>query len=117
LKEKLCVHVPFSVYLGWVTIATIANIAVTLVSVGWDGFGLSLQTWAIFVLALALILDLAVVGTRKDIAYSLVFIWALAGIAVNQAANSSIVLTAEIAVTIIAVALTTTVAFSRLRRK
>jgi hypothetical protein len=68
-------------------------------------------------LALALILDLAVVGTRKDIAYSLVFIWALAGIAVNQAANSSIVLTAEIAVTIIAVALTTTVAFSRLRRK
>jgi hypothetical protein len=95
LKEKLCVHVPFSVYLGWVTIATIANIAVTLVSVGWDGFGLSLQTWAILVLAVALILDLVVVATRRDIAYSLVFIWALAGIAVNQTANASIVLTAE----------------------
>ena len=117
LKEKLCVHVPFSVYLGWVTIATIANISVTLVSVGWDGFGLSLQTWAILVLAVALILDLAVVATRRDIAYSFVFIWALVGIGVNQAANPSIVLTSEIAVVIIAVVLVITVAFSRLRKK
>jgi benzodiazapine receptor len=116
LKEKMCVHLPFSVYLGWVTIATIANIAVTLVSVGWDGFGLSLETWAILVLAVALILDLAVIVTRRDIAYSLVFIWALAGIAVNQTANPSIVLTSGIAITIIAVALVITVAFSRIRR-
>ena len=98
-------QVPFSVYLGWVTIATIANIAVTLVLLGWDGFGLSLQTWAIIVLTLALILNLAVIATRKDIAYSLVFIWALAGIAINQTANLSIVLTAEIAIAIIAIAL------------
>jgi hypothetical protein len=117
LKEKLCVHVPFSVYLGWVTIATIANIAVTLVSAGWDGFGLSLQTWAILVLAVALILDLAVIATRRDIAYSLVFIWALAGIAVNQIANPSIALTAEIGITIITIALAITFAFSRLHRK
>jgi benzodiazapine receptor len=116
LKEKLCVHLPFSVYLGWVTIATIANIAVTLVSLGWDGFGLSLQTWAILVLAIALIIDLVVLATRSDIAYSLVFIWALAGIAVNQTANPSIVLTAEVAVAIIAVALPITLAFSRLRK-
>jgi translocator protein len=117
LKEKLCVHVPFSVYLGWVTIATIANISVTLVSVGWDGFGLSLQTLAILVLAVALILDLAVIATRRDIAYSFVFIWALVGIGINQVANPSIVLTSEIAVAIIAVVLVITVAFSRLHKK
>jgi benzodiazapine receptor len=117
LKEKLFVHVPFSVYLGWVSIATIANIAATLVSVGWDGFGLNLETWAILVLALALILDLAVIATRRDIAYSLVFIWALAGISVNQTANPSIVLTAEIAIAIIAVALVIANVFSWLRRK
>jgi uncharacterized membrane protein YcaP (DUF421 family) len=46
----------------------------------------------------------------------LVFIWALAGIAVNQTANPSIVLTAGIAIVIIAVALAITVAFSRIRR-
>ena len=89
----------------------------TLVSVGWDGFGLSLETWAILVLALALILDLAVIATRRDIAYSLVFIWALAGISVNQTANPSIVLTAEIAIAIIAVALVIANVFSWLRRK
>ena len=117
LKEKLCVHVPFSVYLGWVTIATIANISITLVSVGWAGFGLSLQTWAILVLAVALILDLAVVATRRDIAYSLVFIWALAGISVNQSTNSTIVLTCEIAIAVIVAALAISVALSHLRKK
>ncbi len=117
LKEKLCVHVPFSVYLGWVTIATIANISVALVSLGWDGFGLSLQVWAILVLTVALILDLAVLATRRDIAYSLVFIWALVGIGVNQTANPSIVLATEVAVAVIAIALVMTVVFSRLHKK
>jgi benzodiazapine receptor len=117
LKEKLLVHVPFSVYLGWVTIATIANIAVTLVSVGWDGFGLSLQTWAILVLAVALILDLVVIATRRDIAYSLVFIWALAGIAINQTANPAIVLTGEISIMIIAASLAIAITFTRIRKK
>jgi hypothetical protein len=102
---------PFSVYLGWVTIATIANIAVMLVSIGWDGFGISLQTWAILVLAVAVLIDLIVIATRKDIAYSLVFIWALAGIAVNQLPNPTIVLTVEVAIVIIAVALAITAVF------
>ncbi|MCW4000749.1 MAG: tryptophan-rich sensory protein [Candidatus Bathyarchaeota archaeon] len=117
LKEKLCVHVPFSVYLGWVTIATIANIAVTLTASGWDGLGLSMQTWAIVVLALALIIDLAVIVTRRDIAFSLVFIWALAGIAVNQTSYPNVALTAEIAIVVIAVALALAVAVTRLRRR
>jgi len=90
---------------------------VTLVSVGWDGFGLSLQTWAILVLAVALIIDLAVIATRRDIAYSLVFIWALAGIAVNQTANPAIVLTGEISIAIIAASLAITITFTRIRKK
>jgi translocator protein len=113
LKEKLCVQVPFSVYLGWVTIATIANIAVTLVSVNWDGLGISLETWAVLVLAVAVIIDLIVIVTRRDIAYSLVFIWALVGIAVNQAANATILLTAEVGVAIISVGLVISIAMSR----
>ncbi|MEM2098897.1 MAG: TspO/MBR family protein [Candidatus Bathyarchaeia archaeon] len=116
LKEKLCVHVPFSVYLGWITIATFANIAVTLVSIGWDGFGLSPETWAILILTIALILDLLVTATRKDIAYSAVFLWALAGIAVNQTANPLIALTAEVAIAIIAVAIIVTTALAWHRR-
>jgi benzodiazapine receptor len=116
-REKLCVHVPFSVYLGWATIATIANIAVTLVSLGWDGFGIPLETWAILVLAVALIIDLAVIVTRRDIAYSLVFVWALAGIAANQSAHATIVLTAAVAIVIIVATLAATWALHKLRHK
>lgn len=116
LQEKLAVQVPFSVYLGWLSIATIANISVTLVSVNWDGFGLSLETWAVLVLVVALILDLIVIVTRRDIAYSLVFIWALVGIAVNKT-NGNIILTAEVAAIIIAVALVVTLGLQRFKRK
>jgi translocator protein len=117
LKERLLVHVPFSVYLGWITIASIANVASALVQISWDGFGLSAETWAIAVLALALIIALAMILTRRDIAYSLVIVWALAGIAINQNAYPNIVLTAEVAIVIIVVALVATLVFYRVRRR
>lgn len=117
LKERLLVHVPFSVYLGWITIASIANVASALVSVGWDGFGLSAETWAIAVLALALIIALAMILTRRDIAYCLVIVWALAGIAINQTAYPNIVLTAEVAIAVIAAVLIVTLVFYRVRRR
>ena len=80
-------------------------------SVGWDGFGLSAETWAIAVLALALIIALAMILTRRDIAYTLVIVWALAGIAINQNAYPNIVLTAEVAIVVIVVALVATLGF------
>jgi benzodiazapine receptor len=116
LKENLLVRLPFSVYLGWITIATIANVSAALVSVSWDGFGLSPQTWAILVLAVAVVITLAVIVTRKDVAYSLVVIWALAGIAVKQSLYPDIVLTAEVAIAIVVVALVVTLIAYRLRR-
>ena len=79
-REKLAVYVPFSVYLGWITIASIANVATTLVSLNWGGFGLSAQTWAILIVVLVLIITALVIVTRRDIAYSLVIIWALLNI-------------------------------------
>lgn len=45
LRVKLTTHLPFSVYLGWITVATAANVAAALVSLGWDGFGLPQETW------------------------------------------------------------------------
>lgn len=105
LTEKLCVYLPFSVYLGWITIASIADVAAALVSVRWDGFGLSAQTWAIVAMSIALIATLAVIFARRDIAYSLVIDWAIAGIAVKQSNDQNIVLTAEIAIVVIFVAL------------
>ena len=116
LKERLFVHLPFSVYLGWITVASIANVSSALVSIQWDGFGLAGDLWAVLVIAVALLITLVVIATRKDIAYSLVLVWALIGIAVNQSAYQNIVMAAEASAIIIIVALAAVLAVSKLKR-
>ena len=104
-KEKFSVHVPFSVYLGWITVASIANVAAAAVSLDLNGLGLGEVTWTVLVIIIALIITLGVIVTRKDVAYSLVLVWALVGIVVKQSANQSIVLTAGASVAVILIAL------------
>jgi hypothetical protein len=117
LKDKLCVHLPFSVYLGWITMASIANVAAALVSVRWNGFGLSVETWAIAAMSIALIVTLIVIAARKDAAYSLVVVWALAGIAVKQSTHPNIVAVAEVAIAVILIASALSIAVGRWRHK
>jgi hypothetical protein len=50
LQEKLLISTPFSIYFGWITVATIANITVFLVSIGWAGFGISDFIWTCIIL-------------------------------------------------------------------
>jgi len=117
LREKLLVHVPFSVYLGWITIATIANVSAALVSVNWDGFGINPQTWALIVLGGALAIALTVIVTRRDIAYSLVIVWALAGIAVKQSMYGNIITLAEVGIVLVLVVLALALIVYRLRQR
>lgn len=93
LKERIAFHLPFSVYLGWITIATIANFSATLVSIDWDGFGIAFDVWAILIGIIALLIVSMVLIRRKDIAFALVAIWAFVGIAVKQSANQIVVTT------------------------
>jgi hypothetical protein len=117
LREKLAIHLPFSVYLGWITVASIADVAATLVHYNWNGFGISPQTWAILVVAVALIITVLMLATRKDIAYALVIIWALVGIGVNHSGNQTIVTLTEAGAVIVAVALIVVVLVTKLRKK
>jgi translocator protein len=87
--ERWLFRVPFSVYLGWITVATIANVTAALVKAGWTGFGLQPQFWAVTVVVVAALVTGAVLLTRRDVAYSLVIVWALAGIALKRSADSS----------------------------
>ena len=104
--QKLCVHLPFSVYLGWITIASIANVAAALVSVSWDGFGFGAEAWTVIAMGIGLIVTLIVITARRDYAFSLVVVWALAGISVKQnTADSLVALVAQEAIVIILVAL------------
>jgi len=80
--QRYLVHLPFSVYLGWITIATIANVTALLVSNGW---GLDQQQlWAVTVIIVGVAVALSVLFTRKDIYYSLVVDWALLGILLKR---------------------------------
>jgi translocator protein len=115
IREKLAVHLPFSVYLGWITIASIANVAVTLVSVGWAGFGISQATWATLVVVVALLISILVLVTRRDLAYALVIIWALVGIAAKQSGTPAIVTLTQAGAALVAVASAATL-LTRLRR-
>jgi len=116
LKERICVHLPFSVYLGWISIATIANVSVALTAAGWDGWGIADATWAVAIIAVALVLTLAVLATRRDVAFSLVVVWALVGILSKQSDFQNIVLAAEVCIAIILLAVVAVVLVSRLKR-
>ena len=79
-RDYLFIGLPFSIYFGWITIATIANVTVLLVSIGWEGLGLAETTWTVVVLAVGLIIATATMIKNRDIAYGLVIVWAYAGI-------------------------------------
>jgi hypothetical protein len=83
LAEKLAVRILFSIYLGWITVATIANVTSLLDYLKWNGFGISAVTWMGIMLAAVLVITTLMNFTRRDLAYTLVILWALAGIAIK----------------------------------
>jgi hypothetical protein len=101
--EYWSVDVLFSVYLGWITVATVANITDWLYFVGWAGFGISAPVWAVIMLAVASLLGLAMAITRRDVGYLAVLIWAFIGIALKQTPAPVVVTSAWIAAALITV--------------
>lgn len=82
--EKWLVHITFSIYLGWITVATIANITTLLDYLEWGGWGISPEVWTLLMLAAATVISGIMSFTRADIAYTLVLIWAFIGITVKH---------------------------------
>lgn len=83
-RHKWFVSIPLSIYLGWISVATIVNVALVLYNLGWQGWGISPEVWT----ALALVAGAAIAATvsiqRADIAFVLVIVWAFIAIAVRQ---------------------------------
>jgi hypothetical protein len=83
--ETWAARVPFSIYLGWITVATIANITELLYFLNWNGFGIAPKVWMWIILAAVIVIDALMNFSRRDIAYTAVILWALAGIAIKFA--------------------------------
>jgi len=104
-QEKLLVRVPFSVYLGWISVATIANASIVLYTLGWNGFGIAPVIWTVLMVVIAAVLAIATIVLRNDIAFALVIVWALIGIAVARAGVQAIVIAAGLSALAVVIAI------------
>ncbi len=95
--ERWLAQVPIGIYLGWVSVATIANASVLLVSQGWGGWGLTAELWTVIMLGAALVIGWLLALRRSEFAAPLVLVWAFIGIAVRDTSPASVVLAAWIA--------------------
>lgn len=82
-KDFWLVQVPISVYTGWISVATIANISVYLYDIRWDGFGIAAAVWAMIMIYVAGVLAAAQTTLHKDVVYAGVILWAVIGILVK----------------------------------
>jgi benzodiazapine receptor len=78
------VVLPFSVYLGWITVATIANISQMLYHAGYRGAPIGEDAWAAIVLTVGLAIAVAMLVRHRDVAFGAVIVWAYLGIGVKQ---------------------------------
>ena len=120
--QRFALSVPIRVYLGWIMVATIANVTAFLVTAKWDGFGLDPRVWTVLVIVVGCGLALGFVFTRKAIAIPAVFVWAYAGIvikrlAVDRERSASVWIAALTAAIVITVAIILISLASRRRTK
>ena len=82
--ERVFMWWPFSIYLGWVSVATIANASVVLDRAGWGGWGIGPTMWAAIMVIVGGVLGAALGIGRADPLYPAVFVWAFVGLAIRQ---------------------------------
>ena len=105
--EKLFVWAPFSIYFGWITVASIANITIFLVGIGWNGFGIADFVWTSIILLVGTVIGILRMQKDKNIAYGMALIWAYSWILFKHLSASgfggqylSIIATATICLTL-----------------
>ncbi len=103
-SDRWLLQLPFSVYLGWLSVATIANASVLGVALkSGDLLGISGPTWAAIMLVVATLVGIVLVVTRRDWAYILVFVWAFTAIISKQAGIAVVTNTATATVVVLIV--------------
>ena len=103
--ERWLVHLPFSIYLGWISVAAIANVTSVLDYLNWGGWGIRAEFWTMIMLLAGVVLAFAMALTRGDLAYGLVIVWAFVGIAIKHSVVPRVATGAWIAVCLVALAL------------
>lgn len=87
-KRKLLILFPFSLYVGWISVALIANVAAWLTKINWNGWGISAEHWTIILIVIAGLVNVLVHFKLNLKAFVAVGIWALIAIAVSNLKNN-----------------------------
>jgi hypothetical protein len=87
--QRWLIKFPISIYLAWISVATIVNGAIALEASDWSGWGISPILWTVIMLLTAGLITHFVVLPRLDFVYAGVFVWAAMAIAIK---NSEIIL-------------------------
>ena len=82
--ENFSLFIPISVYLGWITVATVANVTALAVVNNWNAWGISESMWTIIVLIVATLITFGMIWFRKNYAHALVVVWAFIGILIKR---------------------------------
>ena len=88
--EHLVLYLPFSLYTGWITLATIANASVLQHANGWDNVGITAVQWTLLKLAIAGAIGATMVLRYRDVPFVLVLAWGAYGISVMQSATPEV---------------------------
>ena len=80
LTQRFILQTPFIVYLGWISVATIANITALLVAYKWTAFSIAPIYWSALMIFIALLLAVLMLNKFKAVPFALVVAWALWGI-------------------------------------
>ncbi len=83
-SRRFFLTAPLRVYLGWISVATIANATALLVRAGWNGFGLDPRIWTVVVIGAGLLVALDFSLGKRQIAAPLVIVWAYLGIVIKR---------------------------------
>jgi hypothetical protein len=87
--------IPFSIYLGWISVATIANISSALYIASWSALGFSGQIWSSLMISIATLLTVLILNIKKDVIYALVILWSVIGIMYKFAIDSDLIVGAS----------------------
>jgi len=104
VADRWAIYVPFSIYLGWISVATVANITQVLYALNWGGWGIGPQAWAVIMLLVAAVIAVAMSLRHANGAYVAVFVWAYIGIALKHWATPTVGVTAAALAGLLAVA-------------
>ncbi|MDJ0662161.1 MAG: tryptophan-rich sensory protein [Crocosphaera sp.] len=102
-QEKWLVNFPISVYFGWITVATIANFALALSWIEWNGFGISQITWTVMMIIIVAIIGILVRILRQDRVFCSVLVWALIAITIRHLDKLPIAVSSGMCATILGV--------------